>query len=232
MEKQKLDIDKMGNSEEELVRILLVEDNPGDVLLIKTMLAETENFSFEMIHAERLEKALSLYSNQHFDAILLDLSLPDEMGLHTFTRIQSVASNSPIVVMTDLDDEKTANEAVKLGAQDYLVKKEVDSKTLVRSLRYSIERKRLEEKLRKARDAMEKSAEERKNLIEKLQDSLANVKQLSGLLPICSSCKKIRDDKGYWNQIEGYIRDHSEVNFSHGICPECTKKLYPNIFAK
>lgn len=102
----------------------------------------------------------------------------------------------------------------------------------MRSLRYSIERKRLEEKLRKARDAMEKSAEERKNLIEKLQDSLANVKQLSGLLPICSSCKKIRDGKGYWNQIEGYIRDHSEVNFSHGICPECTKKLYPNIFAK
>jgi len=74
--------------------------------------------------------------------------------------------------------------------------------------------------------------EEREKLIQKLQAALAKVKTLSGLLPICSSCKKIRDDKGYWNQIEGYIRDHSEAEFSHGICPECAKKLYPNFYEK
>jgi len=56
---------------------------------------------------------------------------------------------------------------------------------------------------------------------------LGTVKKLSGMLPICASCKKIRDDKGYWTQIEAYIRDHSEAEFSHGICPECMKKLYP-----
>ena len=64
---------------------------------------------------------------------------------------------------------------------------------------------------------------------ERLQDSLAKINKLSGLLPICASCKKIRDDKGYWSQIEFYIRDHSEAEFSHGICPECAKKLYPNV---
>jgi len=58
---------------------------------------------------------------------------------------------------------------------------------------------------------------------------MARVKQLSGLLPICASCKKIRDDQGYWTQIEAYIRDRSEAEFSHGICPECAKKLYPEI---
>ena len=63
-----------------------------------------------------------------------------------------------------------------------------------------------------------------------LQKALAKVKTLSGLLPICSNCKKIRDDKGYWNQIEAYIRDHSEADFSHGICPECAKKLYPEFY--
>ncbi len=68
---------------------------------------------------------------------------------------------------------------------------------------------------------------ERLILIEQLQSTLEQVKLLGGLLPICASCKKIRDDKGYWNQIEGYIRDHSEAQFSHGICPECAKKLYP-----
>jgi hypothetical protein len=74
--------------------------------------------------------------------------------------------------------------------------------------------------------------EEREKLIQELQDALAKVKTLSGLLPICSSCKKIRDDKGYWNQIEAYIRDHSEANFSHSICPECAKELYPQLYER
>ena len=71
--------------------------------------------------------------------------------------------------------------------------------------------------------------EERERLILQLQDALAEVKQLSGLLPICASCKKIRDDKGYWNQIEEYICDHSDAIFSHSLCPDCLKKLYPDI---
>ena len=70
---------------------------------------------------------------------------------------------------------------------------------------------------------------EREELISRLQRALAEVKALSGLLPICSSCKKIRDDQGYWQQIEVYIRDHSEADFSHGICPDCKKKLYPEL---
>ena len=73
-----------------------------------------------------------------------------------------------------------------------------------------------------------KIEEERERLIRELQKALAELKRLSGLLPICASCKKIRDDKGYWNQIEAYIRDHSEVEFTHGMCPECMKKLYPD----
>jgi PAS domain S-box-containing protein len=74
------------------------------------------------------------------------------------------------------------------------------------------------------------SEQEREKLIKELQDALAEVKKLSGLLPICASCKKIRDDKGYWNQIETYIREHSEAEFSHGICPDCGKKLYGRFY--
>jgi len=70
---------------------------------------------------------------------------------------------------------------------------------------------------------------ERKQLIRELKAALSQVKQLSGFLPICANCKKIRDDRGYWKQIEAYIRDHSEANFSHGICPDCAKELYPDI---
>jgi PAS domain S-box-containing protein len=68
---------------------------------------------------------------------------------------------------------------------------------------------------------------EQKKLITELQDALASIRTLRGLLPICSSCKKIRDDKGYWNQIEAYVSEHSEAEFSHGLCPECAQKLYP-----
>ena len=72
--------------------------------------------------------------------------------------------------------------------------------------------------------------EEREKLIAELQDAVTKIKTLSGLLPICSSCKKIRDDQGYWNQIESYIRDHSEAEFTHSTCPKCAKKLYPELF--
>ena len=70
---------------------------------------------------------------------------------------------------------------------------------------------------------------ERESLIAELQEALSTVKKLSGLLPICAGCKKIRDDTGYWNRIEAYIRDHSEADFSHGICPDCAEKLYPDL---
>jgi PAS domain S-box-containing protein len=74
--------------------------------------------------------------------------------------------------------------------------------------------------------------EKREELVKELQDALAKVKTLSGFLPICSSCKNIRDDEGYWNQIETYIRDHSEAEFSHSICPDCAKKLYSELDLK
>lgn len=76
---------------------------------------------------------------------------------------------------------------------------------------------------------IDKAARERENIILELQDALAEVRTLRGIIPICSVCKKVRDDKGFWSQIESYIKDHSEADFSHSICPECTKKLYPDL---
>jgi hypothetical protein len=69
-----------------------------------------------------------------------------------------------------------------------------------------------------------------KELEARIQEALANIKVLGGFIPICSHCKKIRDDKGYWDLLEGYIQSHSEAKFSHGICPDCAKLLYPDVF--
>jgi PAS domain S-box-containing protein len=73
---------------------------------------------------------------------------------------------------------------------------------------------------------------EREMLIKQLQDAISNIRTLGGLIPICSNCKKIRDDKGYWNHLEKYLSEHSEATLSHGICPDCAKKLYPEVFDK
>jgi|GEM_PF-1484433 len=87
--------------------------------------------------------------------------------------------------------------------------------------------KRSEEVLRiaNAKAAEEKTAREK--LINELQEALAKIRTLKGLIPICASCKKVRDDKGYWQQVEVYIRDHSEAEFTHGLCPDCFQRLYP-----
>ena len=79
---------------------------------------------------------------------------------------------------------------------------------------------------------MRKEDDERKDLVEKLQQALAQVEGLRGILPICSSCKKIRDDNGSWNEIEHYIASHTQVEFSHSICPDCEEELYPEYFRK
>ena len=79
-------------------------------------------------------------------------------------------------------------------------------------------------------EKLQQTEKEREKLISELQEALAKVKTLSGLPPICASCKKIRDDKGYWNQIESYIGKHSDAQFSHGICPDCARRLYPEFF--
>lgn len=107
---------------------------------------------------------------------------------------------------------------------------------MVAALSYTIIRKGLkemkrrhtaEEELRRHHDQLEVLVQER---TAELQDALSKVKTLSGFLPICASCKNVRDDKGYWQQIEAYIKDHSDAVFSHSICPSCAAKLYPDIF--
>lgn len=84
--------------------------------------------------------------------------------------------------------------------------------------------------LKQALAERDRAEEERERVIHELKDALDHVKTLRGLLPICAACKKIRDGKGYWHQVEAYVRDHSEATFTHGMCPDCARELYPQLF--
>jgi PAS domain S-box-containing protein len=143
------------------IKILLVEDNPGDVRLLQELLKEVTNDPFLLIAVERLEGALHYLAKERVDLILLDLSLPDSQGLETFTKIHHHAVAIPIVVLTGLDHETLTKQVMQAGAQDYLVKGQVDGPLLVRSMRYAIERKRTEETLRRVNDELELRVAER-----------------------------------------------------------------------
>lgn len=148
-------------------RILLVEDNPADARFFREVLHEARATQFTLEHVEQLSDALTRLTEERFAVVLLDLSLPDSWGFDTISRVQACAPQVPIVVLTGLDDEALAVRAVQEGAQDYLVKGQVEPGTLVRALRYAVERQRL-------RQAVQASEERYRNLFENATDAIVS----------------------------------------------------------
>jgi signal transduction histidine kinase len=135
------------------VSVLLVEDNPGDAELLRDLLGESDEPSFAVRHVERLRDALALVAEEPFDVVLLDLSLPDARGLETVERVHRAAPHLPLVVLTGLDDEALAVQALQAGAQDYLVKGLVPGAGVRRAIRHARERQRLVDAERRATNA-------------------------------------------------------------------------------
>ncbi|MGH7207548.1 MAG: diguanylate cyclase domain-containing protein, partial [Nitrospiraceae bacterium] len=129
-----------------MIKILLVEDNPADARLTREMLAEQSD-RFDLVHVDRLSEALRRLRRETFHLVLLDLSLSDAHGLDTLRQFQAKSPGLPILVLSGLNDEGLALQAVQNGAQDYLVKGQANGDLLARAIRYAIERKRAEERL-------------------------------------------------------------------------------------
>ncbi len=199
----------------ETLCILLVEDNPGDIRLVQEALKEC-NVPNELLIAhdgvEALETLTSVESVTP-DVVLLDLNLPRKTGLEVLAELKHhpEVGGIPVVILTGLDDESVALEAIRLGAQDYLIKGELESRMFARVIRYSIERKQ--------------AAIEREQLIRERKELFSQIQTLRNLLPMCAWCKRIRDEDGNWRPLEKYISEHSSSDVTHGICPECKAKM-------
>ncbi len=195
------------------LRILIVDDNEELCDSLKDVLLD-DGFTIET--AKNGKDAINLSQNNRFDIALVDFRLPDISGIDLMAKLASVSPSMEFILITANATLDSAIDAVK---QENIISyelKPLDMNRLISILNQVAKRRKAEKKTKK--------------LIQQLQEALSKVKLLSGIIPICSSCKKIRDDKGYWKQIELYIRDHSEANFTHGVCPDCYKRFYPDIY--
>ncbi|HIJ79941.1 MAG: response regulator [Desulfobulbaceae bacterium] len=207
-------------------KILVVEDESIIGMEIKTRL---ENLGYQVpMVAQTGQQAIEAAAKFQPNLVMMDISLKGEMdGIEAAAKIKE-HNDIPIIYLTANTDNITFQRAKISEPFGYLLKP-FEERLLPSTIEMALYKAAMKKKLREHRLHLEKMATEREKLITELKEALAKVKTLSGFLPICAACKKIRDDKGYWSQIESYIRDHSEAVFSHGICPDCAQKLYPNI---
>jgi len=152
-------------------KLLLVEDNPGDARLLRELLLEAGASYFDLTHVERLDEAFKQLAAESFDVVLLDLLLPDSLGSETLLRLHAHSPQTPIVVLTGVEDESLGAQLVQDGAQDYLVKGKPGGESLARVIRYAIERKRAEETLRESEERFRTVAQSANEAIVVADDS-------------------------------------------------------------
>jgi AmiR/NasT family two-component response regulator len=199
------------------IRVLIVEDNilVGELIegILKKLGYHVVGLAYDGFQSLKAMDRL-VDTPDRPDVILMDIEMPGMNGIEASRHIQA-RYPTPVVMLTAYDEPDLVGEASEAGAGAYLLKPpnigELERAIVIAIARFDdmIELRRL-------------NAE--------LQAALDQVRTLSGLLPICAACKKIRDDQGYWHQVESYIQEHSDAKFSHGICPDCARKLYPEYF--
>lgn len=199
---------------------ILVVDDTVEVRSMLSLLLESAGYQGVLL-AESAEAAFERLGMGGADAapvdvevILMDVNMPGLDGVEACRRIKAVERfcDTPIIMVTAMAEAGFLEAAFAAGATDYLTKP-INRLELLARMRSALRLKR-EMDRRKAREL-------------ELQQAIGEVKSLRGLLPICGQCKKIRDDQGQWQAVESYIKAHSEADFSHGICPECLNKHYP-----
>ena len=193
------------------MKILIAEDEKTSRKILEKTLTKAGH---DVVAVEDGLKALASIQKEAPDMLITDWMMPDLDGLELCRRVRALNLSSYvyIILLTALTEKERITQGLDAGADDYITKP-FDRTELLARVRAGERVIQLEKSLRQ------------KN--KELSEALAQVKQLKGLLPICMYCKKIRNDENYWQQVEEYLVEHTEADFSHSICPECMEKNYP-----
>ncbi len=204
------------DSEGKAPLVLVIDDIAKNLEVIGNILS-LENYQISV--AVDGQKAWNILQRISPDCILLDIMMPTVDGYTLCRRIKTLEDKKdiPIIFVTAKTSSEDLAKGFEVGGVDYITKP-FSAVELIARVRTHI--------------SLYRAKKRNDFLIEELRLALSQVKKLSGMLPICSSCKKIRDDEGYWNQVEAYISAHSDVRFSHGICPTCLQKHYPELASR
>jgi DNA-binding response OmpR family regulator len=203
--------------------ILVVDDIKDNVHFLMDTL-KTEGYSVRP--ALSGSAALTIIENETPDLILLDIMMPVMNGYEVCEKVRGNKKNRnvPIIFLSALDDVSDKLKGFQVGGIDYITKPFMAEEVLAR-VRAHLSIKRMQEELTEQNTRLQEMNEE-------LQRALKEVKMLQGILPICTTCRKIRDENGQWEPLEAYVRTHTDTDFSHGVCPECARILYPDIKLK
>jgi len=184
-------------------KILIVDDEPTIRQLLHQKLSKQ---GYHCEEASSSDETLDKMRTYSADLIMLDIKMPGKSGMDLLPELKVNYPATAVIMATAVAEANIAIQCVKLGADDYITK--------------PFNREELRARVQAGIRVLELQGALAQRVRE-LEEALSRVKTLQGLLPICSYCKKIRDDRNYWQQVEGYISDHSQAQFSHGICPEC-----------
>ena len=200
-------------------RILIVDDEPVNIQIISSVLRD----EYDILTALNGHDAIDMLEEQKPDLILLDVMMSDITGFDVCKIIKADErfADLPVIFLTALDTQEGELQGLELGGIDYITKP-IKFALLKLRVRNHLALKEHTNLVKEQRDLLKQKNEE-------LEAALARVKQLEGIIPICSYCKKIRDDQKSWHQLETYISNHSEALFSHGICPDCFAEQMKNI---
>jgi DNA-binding response OmpR family regulator len=197
-------------------RILVTDDDPENLLLVTSVLQKA---GYEVFESETGRGCLDTARACHPALVLLDVILPDISGIEVCRQIKSSPDlEGTFVILTSgiLVSSEWQADGLNTGADGYITKP-ISNKELVARVQAM-------ERIKNAEDALRAKEKEQQELISKLQATALEIKTLKGLIPICASCKKIRDDDGFWDQLEIYFSKHTDTLFTHGLCPDCADK--------
>ena len=247
-----------GDKQEKKTKVLIVEDSPTQAIQLENLLEEN---GFEVSVAYNGEEGLSCLNRDKPDLVITDILMPEMDGYELCKKIKEDDDfiGIPVLLLTQLNEPEDIIKGLESGADNF-VTKPYDPKLLLSQLEYVLVNRTMRTSPRTEMgmevffagekyfinsnrmqildllfSSYQNSLQQKRELEktnEELKAALETIKTLHGIIPICSHCKKIRDDKGSWSQLESYFSKHSEAQFSHGICPECVKELYPELGKK